>query len=95
VKTVIDWKDPTIEPPPFNTRILALLGGSGSNDFMQSWTKYAHIADVVIKRSSPNDDGEEFTEYDEFTSGESEYPYAEYQFHVVCEAPSFPYFSIT
>lgn len=81
MKTVIEWKDPAVEAPPFNKRILALLGGSGSNDCMQTWTQYVHFCDVVISRTSPNDE-DEFSEYEEFTIVKGKYPYSEYQFHV-------------
>ena len=68
MKTEIQWINPAEKIPPFNKRILVLLGGNGSVDAMKNWEKYVTISDVIITRHSPNDDGDDPTEHLEFVS---------------------------
>lgn len=65
MQTTIEWLDPKEHTPPFGTQFLALFGGQGSNDCMQTWQKYLHVCNVVMKRESPNEDepGEEYREF--------------------------------
>ncbi len=83
MKTVIDWVNPKDQIPPFNERILVLLGGQGSVDFMKTWTRYVTITDAIITKHSPNDDGTEPTEYAEFLREEDKIKaFQQYQFDV-------------
>ncbi len=84
MKTVIEWINPKEKIPPFNTRILVLLGGQGSLDCMRTWERYATIRDVVMTRSSPNDCGEDGNQnYHEFMAEEDQQSsFGDYQFDV-------------
>lgn len=84
MQTIIDWIDPKVKVPPFDTRILVLLGGQGSRDCMQSWTRYVSISDVVILRQSPNDCDGERSEFDCWLDEpDQQAAYDNYQFDVV------------
>lgn len=81
--TEINWILPSEFIPPFNKRILVLLGGQGSVDCMKTWTRYVTISDVIISRNSPNDGGENGFEYREFLKEPDPLKaYSNYQFDV-------------
>lgn len=83
MKTIIDWIDPKEKTPPFNERILVLLGGKVSTDFMRTWNKYATIMDAIITTHSPNDDSDESEEYAEFEAEVNMLTaFSDYQFFV-------------
>ena len=83
MKTEINWINPKDQIPPFLTRILVLLGGQGSTDWMKTWERYATITDAIITKRSPNDDDEDPTEYAEFLREEDKIAaFSQYQFNV-------------
>ena len=83
MKHEIEWNTPKEKHPPFGKQILVALGGQGSDDCTQTWVKYVRLANVVIDKTSPNDDepGSEYSDYKrEALSGVS---YDAFQFYVV------------
>lgn len=76
----IKWIDPKKQIPPFDEQILVVLGGSGSDDFCKTWSKYVKIANVIITKRSPNDD-EPCEQYSEFCEA-GEFEYDDFQFYV-------------
>ena len=78
MKTTIEWIDPKEKIPPFNKRILELLGGQGT------WNKYATIMDAIMTKKSPNDDGDDETSvYEEFDEEDNKLAeFGDYQFFV-------------
>ncbi len=84
METIIDWLDPKKVLPPFNKRILVLLGGQGSLDCMKTLTRYVTVSDVIVLRQSPNDDGDAETEYERWISeADRQAAYHNYQFDVI------------
>lgn len=85
MKTVIEWINPKEKVPPFNTRILVLIGGQGSTNCMKNWDKYATIMDAIMTSRSPNDDDDETSNYDDFEAEDDKIAaFADYQFFVHC-----------
>ena len=85
METVIEWINPKEKVPPFNTRILVLLGGQGSTNCMKNLDKYATIMDAIMTRRSPNDDDDETSNYDDFEAEDDKIAaFADYQFFVHC-----------
>lgn len=84
MKTNIEWIDPKDKIPPFNKRILVLLGGQGSTDWMQSWTRYATIMDAIMTTKSPNDcEDDDQSSYDDFEEEDNKLAeFGDYQFFV-------------
>lgn len=84
MKTTIEWIDPKEKIPPFNKRILVLLGGEGSTDWMKTWNKYSTIMDAIMTKKSPNDDGDDETSaYEEFEQEDNKLAaFGDYQFFV-------------
>ena len=78
MKTTIEWIDPKEKIPPFNKRILVLLGGQGT------WNKYATIMDAIMTKKSPNDDDDDETSvYEEFEEEDNKLAeFGDYQFFV-------------
>jgi len=76
----IKWIDPKTQTPPFNQQILVVLGGSGSTDATTTWNKYVKVCNVIIGKSSPNDN-DPFDQWDEFVeNGKKDYD--TFQFYV-------------
>lgn len=75
----IDWIDPKVMTPPFDTQILVVMGGNGSNDAARSWNKYVTVRNVIISKRSPNDD-EPCDEYEALCESEDEFD--QFQFYV-------------
>lgn len=61
MKTIIDWKDPNLETPPFNQPFVAGLGSSETRDAGATWQKTVTIRTVVMRPWGPLDD--EGTDY--------------------------------
>ncbi len=85
-RMTIEWIDPAKAYPPFNKRILVLLGGQGSNDGCRTWDRYATLADVVVLKQSPNDSDtddtpDQFVQW--FGEEDRQAAYDKYQFDVV------------
>lgn len=82
--TIIDWIDPKKVFPPFNERILVLLGGQGSRNCMKTWSRYVTVSDVIVLRQSPNDDADDNPEYDLWLEeADQQAAYHNYQFDVI------------
>lgn len=79
MKTVIEWIKPDDQRPPFCKPFLALLASNVSRDWGKTFEVRYQLSEVVMQRTSPNDD-EPRSEYADFVSGESECPFSEYQF---------------
>lgn len=82
ITTTIEWLKPEHEAPPFNTRILVMLGGA-AGQIGSPLTAYNVIKTVIVRKSSPNDDYEDEgeTEYEALQNGS--YQFHELQFTVI------------
>ena len=82
MKTEIEWISPKDKIPPFGTQILVMLGGQGSTDFAKTWERYVRIVNVVIDKTSPNDERPGDV-YQDFADDDRDGCFDDYQFYVV------------
>lgn len=73
IESTIQWNKPEDVVPPFNRKILVLVGGQEYSN--GAWTKYLKPMEVIVSTEGPSDG-----EYAEFVSGES--PFTDCQFYL-------------
>lgn len=57
METIVSWKDPSKEPPPFDKVIWAMIGYKSTHDCGLSWQEYLDPYPLIISTDSPNDSG--------------------------------------
>lgn len=83
IKTEIEWRKPEHEAPPFNTKILVMLGGA-SGQIGMPLKPYTIIQTVTVSTSSESDEYEDTTAYEDYKA--KRYAFHELQFRLIqCE----------
>lgn len=79
IETKITWNRPGNNPPPFGQKILVVVGGEECKDGV--WKKYLKPMEVVISKSTREDELSESPEYDDVVSGKQ--PFANCAFFLL------------
>jgi hypothetical protein len=81
-KTETAWVNPAIMPPPFDMKLLLMVGGSISDDCGRTWQRYTHVFAASIRTTSPGDAYDDITAIDEYLAGDRT-DFLQYQFYLL------------
>lgn len=66
----MDWFNPGVVPPPFETKLLLMLAGTRSNDACRTYEAYTEVVTGYVQESGPSDDSADVTAHDEYIAGD-------------------------
>jgi hypothetical protein len=80
-KMEIAWFNPAKLPPPFDMKLLLMVAGSTSHDAGQTWNAYTLILTGEVLKTSPSDEHEDASAYDEWMASDQT-QYGDFQFEL-------------
>ena len=80
--TEVDWFNPSVNPPPFNAKLLVMVAGSRSDGFGRPLEPYTEVITAYVQRQGPGDEYDDEPAFDEYMAGDQT-DFLDFQFYLI------------